>query len=155
MFLKPVLTVAFLFTCALIFAQQKAAPVVYDSVLAKKLGADAYGMKQYVMVILTTGKSDVKEKNSRDSLFAGHMNNIKKLAKEGKMVVAGPLGKNDLSYRGIFVFNTASVEDARAMVDTDPAVKAGIFDAIYIPWYCSAALMEISSLHEKLQKVSF
>lgn len=154
MLLKPVFTVAFLFTCTAIFAQEKAKSS-YDSALAKKLGADPYGMKQYVMVILTTGKTDVKEKATRDSLFAGHMNNIKKLASEGKMVVAGPLGKNDLNYRGIFVFNPSSIDDTKAMVASDPAVKAGIFDAIYIPWYCSAALMEISNIHEKVQKVSF
>lgn len=143
-----------LLVCSALFGQEKNKPA-YDSVLAKKLGADAYGMKQYVMVILTTGKAEVKEKAVRDSLFAGHMSNIGRLAKEGKMLVAGPLGKNDLSYRGIFVFNTSSIEDTKAMVATDPAVKAGIFDAIYIPWYCSAALMEISNIHEKLQKTSF
>lgn len=154
MLLRSVCTAIFLFISFAIFAQEKTKPS-YDSVLAKKLGADPYGMKQYVMVILTTGKTDVKEKATRDSLFAGHMNNIKKLASEGKMVVAGPLGKNDLNYRGIFVFNTSSIDDTKAMVASDPAVKAGIFDAIYIPWYCSAALMEISNIHEKVQKVSF
>ncbi len=29
----------------------------YDEALAKKLGADDYGMKQYVLVILKTGKN--------------------------------------------------------------------------------------------------
>ena len=127
----------------------------YDSVLAKKLGADDYGMKQYVMVILTTGKAEIKDKLTRDSLFAGHMKNIGSLAKAGKLVVAGPFGKNDINYRGIFVFNTASVDETKSMVATDPAVKAGIFDALYLPWYCSAALMEINGIHEKVQKTSF
>ncbi|MFT3979397.1 MAG: YciI family protein [Ferruginibacter sp.] len=127
----------------------------YDSVLAKKYGADDYGMKQYVMVFLVTGKAEVKEKAKRDSLFAGHMANIGRLAKEGKLAMAGPFGKNDINYRGVFIFNTASVDDAKAMVSTDPAVAAGIFDAVYIPWYGSAALMEVNELHEKIQKVSF
>lgn len=137
-----------------IHAQEKTKPA-YDSVLAKKLGADDYGMKMYVMVILTTGKADIKDKTVKDSLFAGHMNNINQLAKEGKLVVAGPFGKNDISYRGVFVFNTASVDETKSMVATDPAVKAGVFDAIYVPWYCSAALMEVNSTHEKIRKVSF
>ncbi|RYD71586.1 MAG: hypothetical protein EOP53_23440 [Sphingobacteriales bacterium] len=127
----------------------------YDSVLAKKLGADAYGMKQYVMVVLTTGKADIKEKATRDSLFAGHMKNIQRLADEGKLAVAGPFGKNDISYRGLFIFNTASVEEAKKWVDTDPTVIAGIFEAIYVPWYGSAAMMEVNSIHERVQKVSF
>ena len=154
MFSRSALSLLLLFVAFAVCAQEKTKPA-YDSVLAKKLGADAYGMKQYVMVILTTGKADIKEKAVKDSLFAGHMKNIVRLANEGKMVVAGPLGKNDLSYRGIFVFNTSSIDDTKAMVATDPAVKAGVFDAIYIPWYCSAALMEIGNIHEKLQKVSF
>lgn len=146
--------ILFLFFCPAVFAQQKTG-ANYDSALAKKLGADDYGMKQYVMVILTTGKADIKEKATRDSLFAGHMNNINKLAKEGRLVVAGPFGKNDISYRGVFVFNTASIEDTKAMVATDPAVAAGVFDAVYLPWYCSAALMEVNDTHQKVQKVAF
>jgi len=137
--------------CTGIAAQENNKPV-YDSVLAKKLGADDRGMKQYVMVILITGKAVIKEKAVKDSLFAGHMSNINRLAKEGRLVVAGPFGKNDINYRGVFVFNTASVEDTRALVDTDPAVKAGVFDAIYIPWYCSAALMEVNDIHQKIAK---
>lgn len=147
-------SIVLLFVCSNLFAQQAGKPA-YDSVLAKKLGADQYGMKQYIMVILTTGKADIKEKAVRDSLFMGHMNNIKRLADEGKMVLAGPFGKNDINYRGVFIFNTTSVEDTRAMVDTDPAVKAGVFDAVYIPWYCSAGLMQVNEIHQKVQKVSF
>ena len=142
------------FISSAVFSQEKTNPG-FDSILAKKLGADAYGMKQYVMVILTTGKADIKEKSARDSLFAGHMANIGKLAKEGKLVVAGPFDKNNLNYRGVFVFNSSSVEETRLMVDTDPAVKAGLFDAIYLPWYCSAALMEVNNIHEKVKKTSF
>lgn len=127
----------------------------YDSVLAKKLDADPYGMKKYVLVILTTGPADIKEKKVVDSLFAGHMKNIGRLADQGKLVVAGPFGKNDLSYRGVFVFNTSSIDDTKAMVATDPAVKAGLLSALYLNWYCSAALMEVNSIHEKIQKSSF
>ncbi|HMG14584.1 MAG TPA: hypothetical protein VK590_03990, partial [Saprospiraceae bacterium] len=39
-----------------------------------------------------------------DSLFTGHMNNIKRLAKENKLIVAGPFEKNLKNYRGLFIF---------------------------------------------------
>lgn len=143
-----------LFFCGTTTAQDKTKPA-YDSTLAKKLGADDYGMKMYTMVILTTGKADIKEKALRDSLFSGHMTNIGKLAKEGKLVLAGPFGKNDIHYRGVFIFNTASIDETKNMVATDPAVKAGIFDAVYLPWYCSAGLMEVNGIHEKIQKIRF
>ena len=128
--------------------------VAYDSVLAKKLGGNDNGMKMYIMVILTSGKANITDKAIRDSLFAGHMKNIQRLAAAGKMLVAGPFEKNDLNYRGVFVFNTSSVDETKALVASDPAVTAGVFDAIYLPWYCSAALMEVTRIHEKIQKPS-
>ena len=109
-------------------------------------------MKMYVLVLLTTGNTDIKDKAARDSVFAGHMKNIKRLAADGKLAVAGPFEKNTLNYRGLYVFNTASVEDAKVMVASDPAVQAGIFNAIYLPWYGSAALMEVNKIHEKLER---
>jgi uncharacterized protein YciI len=133
------------------FAQEN----IYDSVLAKKLGADKYGMKQYVMVILTTGPATGVDKKTSDSLFAGHMSNMGVLAKDNRLVVAGPFGKNDLKYRGIFVFNTNSIDDAKAWVATDPAIRGGLLDAVFINWYCSAALMQVNETHPKLQKSSF
>ena len=64
----------------------------YDSVLAKSLGGDDYGMKMYVLVILKTGTASFDKKKT-DSLFQGHMANIGRLANEGKLIVAGPLKK--------------------------------------------------------------
>ena len=48
--------------------------VAYDSVLAKKLGADKYGMKKYVMVFLKTGPVKI---NNKDSAAALQKNNFK------------------------------------------------------------------------------
>lgn len=144
---------AFLLLSFVTSAQEKT-KADYDSVLARKLGGNENGMKMYTLVILTTGKANITDKAARDSLFGGHMKNIVRLAAEGKLAVAGPFEKNDLNYRGVFIFNTASVDESKALVASDPAVKAGIFDAIYLPWYCSAALMEVNSIHGKIQKSS-
>ncbi len=73
----------------------------YDKTLADSLGADEYGMKMYVLVLLKTGTAKINDKKITDSLFAGHMKNIQRLAGEGKLSVAGPLQKNDKNYRGI------------------------------------------------------
>lgn len=122
----------------------------YDSVLAKKLGGNANGMKNYVMVILTTGSADIKDKKITDSLFRGHMSNMGRLAKEGKLAVAGPFGKNDMGYRGIFIINSSSVDEAKTLVATDPAVQAGVFAAIYLPWFGTAALLETTDIHNRI-----
>ena len=127
----------------------------YDEALAKKLGADNYGMKMYVLVILKTGSNISATKAQTDSLFKGHMANIDKLAKENKLLVAGPLGRNDKQYRGIFIFNTKSLEEARAWLATDPAISSKLLDAELFNWYGSAALPEYLPFHDKVQKSTF
>lgn len=124
----------------------------YDEKLAKSLNADDYGMKTYVFCILRTGSNTTATKEERAKLFEGHMVNINKLADEGKLVVAGPFMKNERNYRGIFIFNVSTVEEANALVETDPAVKAKIFEAEMTVWYSSAALQQIDQLHNKVAK---
>src|SRR5438128_1203733 len=77
----------------------------YDKALADSLGGDDYGMKMYVLAILKTGTNTTATKATSDSLFGGHMNNIVRLVKEGKLIVSGPMKKNEKAYRGIFIFN--------------------------------------------------
>lgn len=125
----------------------------HDAALAKELGADEMGMKQYVLVILKTGPNDTSIKGKeREDIFAGHFANIGRLADEKKLAVAGPFGKNDKSYRGLFILNVASVEQAQRLADTDPAVKAGIFVVDLIPWYGSASLLATNDIHKKITK---
>ena len=97
----------------------------YDAELAKKLGADERGMKMYVMCILKTGPKDAEFKGKeRQDIFAGHFANINKLADEGKLAVAGPFGKNDKTYRGLYIFNVATIEEAEKLVVLDPGMSA-------------------------------
>lgn len=114
----------------------------YDAELAKKLGSDDYGMKGYVLVILKTGTNDTKDQKFIDSCFAGHMNNMNSLVEKGKLIVAGPFGKNDNAFRGIFILNTATMEEAQQLVQTDPAVHGKLLTADLYKWYGSAALPE-------------
>jgi len=114
----------------------------YDSTLAKQLGADDYGMKSYVFVILKTGSNATTDKAFIDSCFAGHMANINRLVNEGKLIVAGPFGKNNNAYRGLFILNVINIEEAQQIVQTDPAINSKLLDADLYSWYGSAALPE-------------
>lgn len=142
------------FLCIFLFATfaTKAQSTSYNQKLADSLGADEYGMKTYYFVILKTGKTVVKEGKLRDSLFKGHMDNIGRLAKMGKLVVAGPFGKNDRAYRGLFIFNVKSQEELQQLLESDPTIKSGIFEVEVTPWYGSAALPMYLQYHEKVQK---
>lgn len=123
----------------------------YNKALADSLGSDDYGMKMYVLVLLKTGPSSF-DKKTTDSLFAGHMANIGRLADEGKLVVAGPLKKNDKNYRGIFIFNVKTIEEAAQLLLTDPAVKEKVLDAELYQWYGSAALPMYLPYHTRVGK---
>ena len=124
----------------------------YDSTLAKKLGADDYGMKSYVFVILKTGSNATTDQALIDSCFAGHMANIGRLVNEGKLIVAGPLGKNDNAYRGIFILNVPTIDEAQKIVQTDPAINSKLLDADLYKWYGSAALPEYLEAALKIGK---
>lgn len=134
---------------AVLTAEERA----FDPELAKKLGADERGMKMYVLCILKTGPNDAEIKgDARKEIFAGHFANIGRLADEGKLAVAGPFGKNDKAYRGLYIFNVATIEEAEKLVLLDPAVKAGVFVPELTLWYGSAAMMVINDTHKRIEK---
>jgi len=125
----------------------------YDAALAQSLGADERGMRPYVLAILKTGPRDaeVTDSDERAALFAGHFANMTRLAEEGHLVLAGPLGGED-GRRGLFILTTPDIETARQWVQTDPTIEAGIFVVDYSRYYGSAALMAVNGIHATLQK---
>ena len=124
----------------------------YDKLLADSLDGDDYGMKAYILVILKTGPNNIEDKKVLDSLFKGHMNNIIRLAAADKLVVAGPLSKNDKTYRGIFILNVKTIEEATILLETDPAIKEKVLEAEIFKWYGSAALPTYLPYHRKIEK---
>ncbi len=126
----------------------------YDSLLAKKYGADDYGMKQFVMAFLKSGQNILTDKAEKDRIQSEHMKNINKMAEDGKLVIAGPF-MDKQSIRGIYIFDVRTIEEALELTSTDPAVKAGVLEMELHPWYGSAALLEINNIHNKIQKKSF
>lgn len=127
----------------------------YDSVLAKKLGADEYGMKNYIFVLIIPGTNKLEKGNVRDSIFRGHLKNIGRLAETGKLVIAGPLGDNEKSYRGIFILNVKTIDEAKELLQTDPAIQSKVLDAELYEWYGSAAISEYLKMQKKITKKQF
>lgn len=125
----------------------------YDAELAHKLGADDYGMRPYVLVILKTGPANITDDARRKELFAGHFSNMARLAEEGKLAVSGPFIEGG-DMRGLYIFNVADIAEAEALVVTDPAVEAGVFTPELTKFYGSAALMTVNETHLKIQKKS-
>ena len=77
------------------------------------------------LAFLTRGEKWTPEKTpATEEIQKGHMANINRLAEMKKLVAAGPFG-DDGQLRGIFVFRVASLDEAKALTASDPAVQAG------------------------------
>ncbi len=122
----------------------------FDAALAARVGADERGMRSYVLVILRTGPTRVPDGDERKAMFAGHFANMERLAKEGKLVLAGPFSADPAGWRGLFVFAVDDIEEARRLTASDPVIQRGEMVADYHAWYGSAALMTIPDVHERL-----
>lgn len=126
----------------------------YDAALAAKLGADEYGMRSYVLVVLKTGPTRVPEGTERDEMFRGHFANMKRLAEEGKLVLAGPFDGVD-GWRGLFVFAVKDIDEAKQLAATDPVLAKGEMVAEFHKYYGSAALLLVREAHDKVAKKRF
>jgi len=125
-----------------------------DTALAKALGADEYGMKKYVIAFLKVGPNRDRTPAQAAELQKEHMANINRLAEEGSLVVAGPFLDSG-PVRGIYIFNVETVEEAKKLTETDPAVKAQSLVMELHPWYGSAALMKVNEIHQTLPTKEF
>jgi uncharacterized protein YciI len=123
----------------------------FDEQLSEELGADNYGMKQYVMAFLKAGPNRSIDEAEAMEIQRAHLNNIRRMAEEGDLVLAGPfMDGGDI--RGIYIFNVTTVEEAKALTETDPAIRAGRLEMELHPWYGSAALMKVNEIHASISK---
>lgn len=91
--------------------------------------------KSYTFVFLNNKPDkEVLSKEKSDSIMTGHMNNIGRLAKEGKLLAAGPFEGGG----GIFILNTTSIKEANEWLATDPGVKAKRWNLEVLPYTISA-----------------
>jgi len=87
--------------------------------------------KTYTIVFLNS-RSEAEELDEArgKQLMEAHLDNIGRLAEEGKLLIAGPF----LGGGGMFVMNTSSIEEARTWIATDPAVQAGRWNIELLPY---------------------
>lgn len=121
------ISLVFLFCCSLVTNAQK------DSTKSRAEPR----VKQFWMVILKTGPKDkeITDSVQRSTIFSGHFSNMERLHEEGILKAAGPFGKNDFTWRGLFIMDCATKEEAESHVKTDPSVAAGVFIYDIVPWW--------------------
>lgn len=91
-------------------------------------------MKRFWLVLLNKGPHRDQDSASRVKIQAAHIANIERLAKEGKIIMAGPIGVED-DLQGIFLMNCADSSEVESFVKTDTAVITGRLIMKYYPWW--------------------
>ena len=92
-------------------------------------------MQTYYFVLLYRGdRAEAIPAESLEAIQSAHMANIQRLADEKKMALAGPF-TDDTPLRGLFVLRAASLDEAKQLCDTDPAIHSGRLKAEIHPWY--------------------
>ena len=102
-----------------------------------KEGDTTYIMKKYYLVMLLANPAkEPLDSATVAEIQQAHLDNISRLAKEGKIVMAGPMGDNG-NLRGIFIMDCSSQQEADSLVQTDPAImqKRMLFEVH--PWWAA------------------
>jgi uncharacterized protein YciI len=92
-------------------------------------------MKRYWLVLLKAGPNRSQDKETAARIQAGHMANINRLASEGKIIMAGPMGRGSGDLQGIFIMDCKDSAEVDQMVRTDTAVMTGRLRMEYFPWW--------------------
>lgn len=106
-----------------------AATTLTPATSAAATATPAAAAETYTFAFLVRGPTaKQRPQDEREKIQAAHMGNIKRLAEEKKLLIAGPFGDGNPheEVRGIFLFDTADLEVARAWTGSDPAVQAGV-----------------------------
>jgi len=115
--------------------------------------AQEHKLVQFQMAILKKGPQwSAMTGDDRNKILLQHRDNVVALLNSGKMAIAGPFG-DETERAGIFVFR-ATADEAKALVDQDPAVKAGLMSAEMHPWF-SEDIFHQATTPLKMQAVYF
>jgi uncharacterized protein YciI len=70
-----------------------------------------------------------------------HLDHLATLHEHGHLLAAGPLGHD--RFRGLSILR-ATPEEARVLKEADPAVRAGRFDIVVMPWQVPAGAVHFT-----------
>ena len=87
----------------------------------------------YYLGLLYKGPVRTQSADESAKIQSAHLQHLESLYKQGILLIAGPMG-DDGDLRGIVVLKVKSLEDAQALVNNDPAVKAGRLRVELHPW---------------------
>ena len=100
-------------------------------------GPGGYEMTTYQVGFLRKGPAWTPGSTpALEELQKAHLAHIRKMGESGKLLVAGPFS-DDGDLRGMFIFRVDSLEEARALAEQDPMVRAGRLAIEWHPWFAA------------------
>lgn len=99
----------------------------------KQNEAKKFELVTYYLGLLYKGPARNQTSEESEKIQTAHLKHLDSLYKNGNLLIAGPMG-DDGDLRGIVVLKVNSMEEAKAIVDADPAIKAGRLRVELHPW---------------------
>ncbi len=108
---------------------------------AKKSSPDKIPMVKIFLGLFHSGDNRAPATAAEtQQLQLSHLWHLRKQMDEGRVVAAGPFGGNrDIG--GLMVLQTETLEEAKAIAEQDPAVKAGRLKVELHPWWVAKGVM--------------
>jgi len=104
------------------------------SVLASKQEAKTEDMKQYWLVMLYKGANRMHSEADAEKIQQAHLANINRLAENGTIILAGPMGY-DKDLRGLFIMDGKDSAQIAGYIKSDSAVITGRLRFEIHPWW--------------------
>jgi len=124
-----------------VFAASALVCVLFPHVAtAQEKSEPTYEMTTYYVGLLYRGPKWTPEVTPEvEQIQKGHLDNIRKMAESGKLILAGPFSDGG-NLRGMFVFKVDSLAEAKVLCDADPAIQAGRLVVEWHPWYSAKGI---------------
>ena len=147
---KPLKGLLTLCGVVLLFSCSAHAPPRDVSAGQDSAGADSAAATCCTLVLIKTGPMSGKLSEADNAkAFAGHFENMGRLANARQLLVAGPYDepRHDPLLRGLFVLATANRSQAEQWAATDPTTLAGVFTLEFHELITDAPLLAALERH--------
>jgi len=94
-----------------------------------------------VVLLVLRDDAPLLDETASAALQDAHLDYLATLHEQGHLHAAGPLGHD--GFRGLSIM-TGTVDEVRALKEQDPAVKAGRFDLVVMPWQVPAGAVHFT-----------
>ena len=95
-----------------------------------------------LVLLLRPAEPTSYDDETLDRIQQEHLDYLAGLRESGAVVVNGPVvDQPNPALRGLTFFRTGSLDEARRLAETDPAVRAGRLEVEVMRWWCPPGLM--------------